>query len=206
MLFRSGTRTPLTHDDAWSGTSSLCLRTDTWMYVPLVALAPLPSDATQRKVQVRISVKGASVEPCVYIHDRLYSGTCEAQALPHGWTLYTSRVALPQDAHDYDIHMVLGVLGSVRVGQVDVAPASAYDETAPDATWSHGLLTWTDTVPWASGYEVYTIRDEPIWWGTVSTVRERHQAHLSASDPETVVQIQSVGAWPDEPMTLVMPS
>ena len=201
-----GIRTTLTHDDAWSGTTSLCLRTDTWIYVPLVALAPLPSDATQRKVQVRISVKGASVEPCVYIHDRLYSGTCEAQALPHGWTLYTSQVALPQEAHDYDIHMVLGVSGSVRVGQVDVAPASAYDETAPDATWSHGLLTWTDTVPWASGYEVYTIRDEPIWWGTVSTVRERHQAHLSASDPETVVQIQSVGAWPDEPVTLVMPS
>lgn len=197
--------TDLCMDDAWSGTCSLSVRSDTFAYVPLLAVQPVPSEAP-RDIALRICIKGgAHIEPCICIRERMHYGTVHVQDTLHGWRVYTVQYDMPHDAHTHDIHVLLGIEGAARIGQVELSRATCKDAES-DAIWHDGSLTWADCVPWAACYELCTVGDAPEWIGTVSGTLDRTLIRLQGGDAETIVQVHSVGAWLHEPTMLVMPS
>ena len=198
---KAAVHTHLSCEDAWSGSQSLCVEVSSESYIPILALAPMPREASSRSATLRVCAKGAKIVPCIHVGSRLLRG-CESIQRVNGWQLYKVELTLPEDIYENEVHVILGVSGSVRIGQIEIS-SSQYLEA--DATWHNGVLSWSDVVPWATCYEVYTVREDPVWIGTVSHTLSRNQT-IMYGDEETIAQIQSVGAWPDEAPILAMPS
>ena len=198
---KAAVHTHLSCEDAWSGSQSLCVEVSSESYIPILALAPMPREASSRSATLRVCAKGAKIVPCIHVGSRLLRG-CESIQRVNGWQLYKVELTLPEDIYENEVHVILGVSGSVRIGQIEIS-SSQYLEA--DATWNNGVLSWSDVVPWATCYEVYTVREDPVWIGTVSHTLSRNQT-IMYGDEETIAQIQSVGAWPDEAPILAMPS
>lgn len=194
--------TDLSMDDAWSGNTSLRISVHRPLWIPIVALAPLPEGA-DRCVTLHMIVKGEATAAAIYMDGHLYQGTtAPPEPLDHAWTLLTTSIAWPSH-HDGDMHILLYAMSEVTVGQVDVSLSTGSDEPL-EATWHDDTLQWPDFVPWCAYYELFALGDEATWLGTISATLARTQVTLLGDDHDTVLHIRSVGAGPHEDGALVM--
>lgn len=186
--------TSLEFDQAWSGNVSLQIKTDVTLWIPILALDPLPKNAPLR-VTLQLATQG-KVLPALAINGKVYDNDVLAEEI-NGWYLQTTTIALPEMARFSEVHVVASVTGTIRIGQVDITTRQDMDGSY-EAIWSGTTLSWPDFVPWCAYYEVFALGDDPVWLGTVSFTTFRTSVKLTDINDETIVQVRSGGAPPKE--------